>query len=264
MQMEATTALLPAKRCTEHHNFYLYSLAAVASVGGLLFGYDTGIVSGAMVLIRNQTAIINDDLQQEAIVSSTTGLAAVGALASGTVNRVFGRKPVLVTAAVIFTIGAVVMALANTFATLLTGRMVVGVAVGLASSTVPLYIAELAPAHMRGLLVSVNNACIVIGQVLAAIVAGFLSADTTHGWRYMLGLGGVPSALQLVGLVFLPESPRWLLAAGREDEARAVLQKLHGTSADQTAAVEYEISEVCARPTSYFLLPTSYFILHTS
>ena len=106
-----------------------------------------------------------DDVQHEALVSSTTGLAAVGALASGTANRLFGRKPVLLTAAVIFTAGAIVMAFAADFNQLLLGRMIVGVAVGLASSTVPLFLAELAPARLRGFLVSLNNSCIVIGQV---------------------------------------------------------------------------------------------------
>ena len=108
----------------------------------------------------------------------------------------------------------------------LFGRCVVGLAVGLASSTVPLYLAELAPPSMRGLLVSVNNSCIVVGQVCAAIVDGLFSGVPQTGWRWMLGLGGIPSAIQLVGMLFLPESPRWLLSKGREAEARAVLRKL--------------------------------------
>ena len=142
---------------------YLYTLTAVSCIGGFLFGYDTGVVSGAMVLIREEWEL--DDVAHEMIVSSTTGLAAVGAFASGSANRIFGRKPVLVASAIIFTAGALVMAFAVNFNWLLIGRMTVGVAVGLASSTVPLFLAELAPPRLRGFLVALNNSCVVIGQV---------------------------------------------------------------------------------------------------
>lgn len=218
------TALLAGRRCKPTGSMYLYFLAAVASVGGFLFGYDTGVVSGAMELIRREWGL--DDVQHEAIVSSTTGFAAVGAACSGLANRILGRKPVLIGAAVVFTVGALTMGFARNVGELLFGRCVVGLAVGLASSTVPLYLAELAPPSMRGLLVSVNNSCIVVGQVCAAIVDGLFSGVPQTGWRWMLGLGGIPSAIQLVGMLFLPESPRWLLSKGREAEARAVLRKL--------------------------------------
>ena len=149
---------------------------------------------------------------------------------SGTANRFFGRKPVLISAAFIFTIGAIIMGLASGFNVLLLGRCVVGLAVGLASSTVPLYLAELAPPRLRGFLVSVNNSCIVIGQVSAAIVDGLFSGNRETGWRWMLGLGGVPSVIQLIGLLFLPESPRWLLSRGEEGRARKVLMLLRATA----------------------------------
>ncbi len=245
-----TTALLShRRRCGG--TFYLYSLVAVASVGGLLFGYDTGVVSGAMILIV--PALHLSANQHEAIVSSTTGFAALGALCSGSLNRRCGRRPVLIWSAIIFTAGAVVMALCGSFLGLLAGRCIVGVAIGLASTTVPLYLAELAPASVRGRLVATNNACIVFGQVVAAVTDGFFSADHESGWRWMLGLGGVPSALQLVGLLFLPESPRWLLGRGRAEQARAVLRKLReGGSAvdviqsaeDLDAEVEAEVDEI--------------------
>ena len=180
------------------------------------------------MLIRREWHL--NDLQHEAIVSSTTGFAALGAMLSGTANRFFGRKPVLISAAFIFTIGAIIMGLASGFNVLLLGRCVVGLAVGLASSTVPLYLAELAPPRLRGFLVSVNNSCIVIGQVSAAIVDGLFSGNRETGWRWMLGLGGVPSVIQLIGLLFLPESPRWLLSRGEEGRARKVLMLLRATA----------------------------------
>jgi hypothetical protein len=154
-QDDMGTALLANNRCQPSGSVYLYSLAAIASVGGFLFGYDTGVVSGAMELIRRAWNL--NDVQHEAIVSSTTGFAAIGAMLSGSANRILGRKPVLVAAALVFTVGAVSMGLSRNFNELLFGRCVVGLAVGLASSTVPLYIAELAPPNLRGLLVSVNK-----------------------------------------------------------------------------------------------------------
>ena len=111
--------LLASRRCSPTGNVYLYSLTAVASIGCFLFGYDTGVVSGAMALIRAAWNL--NDVQHEAIVSSTTGLAAIGAMSSGTANRLFGRKPVLLAAAVVFTIGAVVMGIAQDFGQLLVG-----------------------------------------------------------------------------------------------------------------------------------------------
>jgi SP family myo-inositol transporter-like MFS transporter 13 len=208
-----------------------------------------------MILLREEWPWLKESpWEQEAIVSSTVGLAAVGALLSATANRVFGRKPVIVASALIFTVGALLMAFARGFSELLIGRMVVGLAVGLASSTVPLYLAELAPAKMRGRLVAANNSCIVVGQVVAAIVDGLFSS-TPHGWRFMLGLGGVPSVLQLVGLMWLPESPRWLVSNGREDEAREVLRKLRADSSELDAVVSSELDEIVTALESEGLAP---------
>jgi SP family myo-inositol transporter-like MFS transporter 13 len=184
-------------------------------------------------------------VQHEAIVSSTTGFAAIGAMLCSSANRRFGRRPVLLASALIFTFGAVVMGVSRNFTDLLVGRCIVGIAVGFASSTVPLYIAELAPPQVRGLLVSVNNGCIVVGQVLAAIIDGLFSSDKETGWRWMLGLGAVPSAIQFIGLLFLPESPRWLITRGRESEARKVLERLRSSGGvDVQSVVDAEIDEI--------------------
>ena len=113
----------------------------------------------------------------------------------------------LLGASVVFTAGAAIMAAAPTFGALLVGRMVVGVGVGVASAVVPMYIAELSPPHLRGTLVALVNACIVSGQVSAALIDGAFSG-VAHGWRYMLGIGGLPSAIQFIALLFMPESPR--------------------------------------------------------
>ena len=244
-----TEALLPAKRCPNGSPF-LYVLVAVASIGGFLFGYDTGVVSGALLLIRatKQAGGLSDGpgpldhLEQETIVSSTIACCIVGSLCSGQLSQGCGRRPVLILASLVFTAGALLMALAPDFTCLVTGRCVVGVAIGLASSVVPIYLAELAPPKLRGLLVSVNNLSCVSGQVAAGLVDGGFST-TFGGWRYMLGLGGVPSLLQLVGLMALPESPRWLLSHGRQQRARDVLLKVRQTAATDAATAEARVDE---------------------
>lgn len=221
-------------------------LVGIACIGGFLFGYDTGVVSGAMILIREDFDLSNGE--HELVVSSTIAFAILGSLASGTLNRCLGRRPVLIAGSVVFTVGALAMAVANSTGTLVIGRCIVGIGVGFSSTTVPLYIAELAPPEHRGFLVSLNNACIVIGQVVASLVDGLFSTNP-YGWRFMLGLGGVPSILQFFGLLFLPESPRWLVTQGRSEAARAVLLKLRTGRAqlgDEAfeSAVEAEILEM--------------------
>jgi len=137
-------------------------------------------------------------IQLEAVVSSTILFAAASSLYSGSLNSRFGRRPTIVFASIVFVLGAAAMALATSFETLVLGRVIVGVAVGLSSGTVPLFIAELAPTRLRGKLVALNNVCIVSGQVFAGIIDGSF-ATYPNGWRWMLGLGGVPALIQLIG-----------------------------------------------------------------
>jgi len=171
-----TAALLPTRRCGITGSLRLYLLVGVSSIGGFLFGYDTGVVSGALLLLRTTSAeggLGGDDrlshLEQETVVSSTIACCIVGSLLSGRASQQCGRRPVLALACVIFTAGALLMGVAPSFTVLVVGRMVVGIAVGLASSVVPVYIAELAPPRMRGLLVSVHNLCVVVGQAAAQV-----------------------------------------------------------------------------------------------
>ena len=158
--------------------------------------WTAGVVSGAMIKIVPAFGL--DTFQHEMVVSSTIALAAVGAALSGPANKMLGRKGVLRIACTIFTMGAVLMSAAGSYFTLLFGRMTVGAGVGIASSTVPMYIAELAPPARRGLFIATNNAMVVVGQVIASLVDGAFSG-VPDGWRWMLGLGGVPSVIQFVG-----------------------------------------------------------------
>lgn len=206
---------------------FVYTLAFFAAIGGFLFGYDTGVVSGAMLLLQPEFEL--DSVWEEMVVSATILFAAIFALVGGPLNDRIGRKAVTVVASLVFTGGAVLLGVAQNKVMLLAGRSILGVGIGLASMTVPMYIAECAPVHLRGRLVTVNNLFITGGQFVASILDGVFSYDKKNGWRWMLGLAAVPSAVQFVGFLFLPESPRWLIKHGRITEAREVLQKCRGT-----------------------------------
>lgn len=213
---------------TSGSKFYVVFLTMFATIGGLLFGYDTGIISGSMLLMKDYFNLTT--VYQEAIVSATIGAAALFALIAGIITERFGRKVVIMIASFVFTGGAVMMALSNSKEILLIGRLVVGAGIGFASMSVPIYVAEAAPASIRGALVSLNQLFITIGILLSSIVAGAFSGDKENGWRYMLGIAGVPSVIQFVGFFFLPESPRYLVNKGKVEEARKILEKLRDSS----------------------------------
>ncbi|XP_067683032.1 proton myo-inositol cotransporter-like [Haliotis asinina] len=209
--------------------FYVYFLSCFATVGGFLFGYDTGIVSGSMLLINPYFSLEDQTVWKEAIVSATIAAAAVFSIVAGVSTDFLGRKKTIMLASFVFTVGAIVMGVAPNKEVLLVGRIIVGIGIGFASMTVPVYVAEAAPSDIRGRLVTLNQLFITIGIVVSALIAGAFSLVKPEGWRYMLGLAGLPGVIQFVGFFFLPESPRWLVDKGRLDEARAVLQKIRGT-----------------------------------
>lgn len=157
------------------------------------------------------------------------GAAWAFSLVAGPACEYFGRKPVILVASVVFAVGAVVMGVAESKEILLVGRLIVGVGIGFASMSVPVYISESAPSHLRGVLVSSNVLVITFGQFVASCVCGAFSYVKPDGWKYMLGLAGVPAVVQLVGFSFMPESPRWLVAKGKVEQARQVLMKLRGS-----------------------------------
>ncbi|XP_075250865.1 proton myo-inositol cotransporter-like isoform X2 [Convolutriloba macropyga] len=204
---------------------FLILLSLLSAIGGFLFGYDTGVISGALVLIKDDFHL--SDVWQEAIVASTVGVAGLFSLLGGALNELCGRKPVIMSSSLIFVVGAVVMAISPDKEVLLVGRIVVGVGLGLASVTSPMYIGEVAPASIRGNLVVMNTAMITGGQLVASVVAGLFSGDTENGWRYMLGLAAIPALIQLIGFTFMPESPVWLMVKkDHPDYCKSVLMKI--------------------------------------
>lgn len=211
--------------------------SGITALGGLLFGYDTGVVSGALLFLRSSYGGL-DSFQEELVTSLLLVGAVIGALVAGRVADAIGRRPAILVTAVIFVVGVLLAAFAPAFPVLLVARLVIGLAVGSASMLVPLYIGEAAPPHIRGALVSLNQLAITTG-ILVSYLIDYGLADTRN-WRLMLGLAAIPAILLFVGMLFQKESPHWLVKRGRDDEARQVLSRLRYQSAD----VEAEIAEV--------------------
>lgn len=205
---------------------FVYFAAATAALGGLLFGYDTGVISGAELFFKNDFTLSTFAL--EVIVSGVLAGAAVGALAGGRLADIFGRRRLLIVTAIIFALGAILCALAMSTITLIVGRIIVGLGIGLSSGTVPVYISEVSPAEARGWQVSLFQLAITVGILLAYMV-DFAFAKI-EGWRWMFGLAVIPAAIFAMGMLYLPESPRWLAMRGNRENARVVLMRIRGTS----------------------------------
>ncbi|WP_243792790.1 sugar porter family MFS transporter [Saccharopolyspora gloriosae] len=211
--------------------------SSIAALGGLLFGYDTGVISAALLYIAPAFGL--DDGMQQVVVASLLLGAIAGAVGGGRVVDGLGRKRTLLLVSVVFTVGALLSAVAMNVTVLIVARVVLGVAIGASSLVVPTYIAEIAPPALRGRLVSMNQLMITIG-IFVSYLVGYAFADS-GGWRWMLGLAAVPSLLMLAGLFGLSESPRWLLSRGRTDQARAAL--LRTRTPDEADAEIAEITE---------------------
>jgi len=205
---------------------FVYIAATFAALGGLLFGYDTGVISGAELFLKNDFTLSTFAL--EVIVSGVLAGAAVGALLGGRLADLFGRRKLLIVTAIIFGAGGIVCAAATSPAILVIGRIIVGLGIGLASGTVPVYISEVSPADARGWQVSLFQLAITVGILLAYIVD--YAFASIQGWRWMFGLAVVPAAIFGMGMLFLPESPRWLARRGHHEKARAMLSRIRGTS----------------------------------
>lgn len=206
---------------------YIMRLAFSAGIGGLLFGYDTGVISGALLYIREDFKSVDKQTWlQETIVSMAVAGAIIGAAFGGLINDKYGRKVSILFADVLFFIGAVVMAASVAPWMLIIGRIFVGFGVGMASMTSPLYISETSPARIRGALVSTNGLLITGGQFLSYLInLAFTNVPGT--WRWMLGVAGVPAFVQFFLMLSLPESPRWLYRQDKVKEARAILEKIY-------------------------------------
>lgn len=189
------------------------------ALGGVLFGYDTGVISGAILFIKKAFHVT--PFTEGAVVSGLLLGAAVGAAFAGPLSDRLGRKRLIITAGVVFTVGALGSALAPGLGVLIAARFVLGLAVGCSSLAVPMYLSEIAPTEIRGAVSSLNQLMVVVGILTASLVNAALASS--GAWRFMLGAAVVPAVALLVGMAFMPETPRFLVHTGDEDEARDVL-----------------------------------------
>lgn len=238
----AATPVEPAAGAApEKMNRFVYAAVAIAALGGLLFGYDTGVISGALLFLSDEFHL--SSTMEEIVVSAVLVGAVLGAAAGGALTGRFGRRWMIVVAGVVFTLSAAGTAFAPTVGWLIAARVASGIGIGIASFISPMYIAELVPAKVRGSLVAVNMLAITTGIVVAYLVDYALSAG--HDWRTMFGLAALPSVGLVVGMLWLPDSPRWLISRDRVEEGRAVLERLRATPdvGTELAEIQHSMSQ---------------------
>lgn len=220
---------------------FVYGLTVSAGVSGLLFGYDTGVISSTLVSINTDlSSRLLTSFDKGLITSSTSLFALIASPIAGVLADRYGRKKVILIADALFTFGALWQAITSTVWGMILGRSIVGLAIGGASLIVPLYISELSPSHLRGRLVTVSITFVTGGQVVAYLI-GWLFSTVPSGWRWMVGLGALPAMVQFFALTFMPETPRWLVQAELEDEARQVLRRVFGRL---SASVEHVLRAI--------------------
>lgn len=216
---------------------FVVRLALIAALGGFLFGYDTGVISGALLFISKDLGASKFD--QQAFVGSLLIGAVVGAILSGFSADALSRRRTKIIAGLVYVLGALGSALSQTATELIIARFVLGIAVGTASFVAPMYISELAPKRIRGGITSFNQ-LMIVGGIFAAYIANWALKGAADNWRWMLGLGAIPGAALAIGMYFQPFSPRWLLKQDREEEARQVLHRVR----DSDEEVDDEIDEI--------------------
>lgn len=207
-----------------YNNSYIIGISFISALGGYLFGFDFAVIAGALPSLRHEFALTS---WWEGFLTGSLALGCVvGCVIAGAQSERYGRKPGLLTAALLFAASSIGMALSGSLALFITMRFAAGIGVGMASMLSPLYIAEVSPAEVRGRNVAINQLTIVIGILITNLVNYLLADSGQDAWRWMFGLGAVPSTLFLLGVIWLPETPRWLMKAGRDAQAVKVLQKI--------------------------------------
>ena len=220
------------------HNRRLLGVALIAAIGGFLFGYDTGVIGGALLFMQKDLGLNTSGMKELTVAILLLG-AVTGALIAGWAADRFSRRRTKIVAGCVYVTGALGCAFAQTYWQILAGRFWLGLAVGTASFVSPMYIAEIVPPRIRGGVVSFNQLMITLGILVAYIVDwGF--AGFSNNWRWMFAVAVVPGAALAIGMYFMPFSPRWLVEKGRDDEAREVLARYR----DSDEAVEEEMKEI--------------------
>jgi sugar porter (SP) family MFS transporter len=216
-------------------SLYLYFICLIATMGGLMFGFDVAIISGAVPFIQPYFGW--NELQLGWGVSSLLVGAIIGAFGSGVLSDMYGRKSVLIVVALFFAVSCAFTALATSSVVFVLSRVFGGLAVGAASVLSPMYVAEVAPPKNRGMLVAIYQLAIVMG-ILCSFLINYSLHDIDNNWRWMFATGVIPSVLFFVGLFFIPESPRWLYKAGKEKESLKVLTRIGGETLAKAEILE--------------------------
>jgi sugar porter (SP) family MFS transporter len=215
-----------ATNTNKFNNGYIIGISFISALGGYLFGFDFAVISGALPFLRTAFEL---NTWWEGFLTGSLALGCIaGCLFAGTIAERFGRKPGLLTAALIFAASSLGMAFSNTLTVFIIMRFAAGIGVGMASMLSPMYIAEVSPAAVRGRNVAINQLTIVLGILVTNLVNYTLADKGAESWRWMFGLGVVPSLLFVIGVLWLPESPRWLVNANKKEKAERILRKIGG------------------------------------
>ena len=217
-------------------NTTLILVAFVASLGGLLSGFDMGVISGALLYI-NETWTLTS-LEQGWLVSSAIVGSVIGAATNGILADIYGRKKIIIATSIIFIIGSIMCGYASTAGWLIFSRIIIGIAVGMISFVAPIYLSEIAPEKIRGSLVSLYQLALTAGILLSYLI-NRIFANAEFNWRWMLGSGVIPAIILFIGILFLHDTPRWLLSKNKTDEAREVFKKIYPSD-----EIEVHITEI--------------------
>jgi len=204
-------------------------IAAIASLGGLLFGYDTGVIAGALMFIKKTFHL--GPVMEGLVVSTALAGAAVGSLVGGYLADRYGRRKTIILCAAVFVLASAGCALAPDVVVLMASRALVGIAIGTAAMVTPIYLSEISPPEKRGFIIGLNSMCIVTGMLLSYVLdLGLI--NVANNWRWMLGFGALPGAMLAIGMTRLPASPRWLASQGKDSEAMVALRLIRDNGTD--------------------------------
>lgn len=217
----------PEKGNASNFSPILYLVAFIVALGGLLSGFDTGVISGALLFIKDEWAL--NDYMQGILVSSTLVGATIGAISNGFLADLFGRKKILILTAALFFLASILCAVAPDIVTLIVSRFIIGIAIGVVTFATPLYLSEISPEKIRGMLVSLFQLAITMG-ILFAYLINAMFANVQYGWRLMLLFGVLPALILGIGMLFMSDTPRWLVSKGRDKEAEEVFKKIEPES----------------------------------
>ena len=231
---------------------YIIGISFISALGGYLFGFDFAVISGALPFLRTQFALTP---VWEGFLTGSLALGCiVGCLLAGNIADRYGRKPGLIIAALIFAVSSIGIAFSASLTYFLILRFAAGIGVGMASMLCPMYIAEVSPAEVRGRNVAINQLTVVIGILVTNLVNYFLADHGADSWRWMFGLGAVPSAIFLIGVTWLPESPRWLMKSGQLDKAKVILNKIGSPDFAESTFKAVEKSLIGSTKQSYAMV----------